>query len=63
MFGEELILGFKEDSSPEEYLDHLKNKTLPSVLQEYYVKKGDVFSMPVIEKIKPSDKLYKIIND
>ncbi|HMU77327.1 MAG TPA: peptidase U32 family protein [Bacteroidia bacterium] len=27
------------------------------------VKKGDVFSMPVIEKIKPSDKLYKIIND
>ena len=38
-----IILGFKEDSSPEEYLDHLKNKTLPSVLQEYYVKKGDVF--------------------
>jgi|GEM_PF-4326361 len=27
------------------------------------VKKGDVFSMPVTEKIKPSDKLYKIIND
>lgn len=38
-----IILGFKNDSSPEEYLDHLKNKTLPSVLQEYYVKKGDVF--------------------
>lgn len=38
-----IILGFKEDSSPEEYLDHLKSKTLPSVLQEYYVKKGDVF--------------------
>ena len=27
------------------------------------VKKGDVFSMPIAEKIKPSDKLYKIIND
>lgn len=38
-----IILGFKNDSSPEEYLDHLKTKTLPSVLQEYYVKKGDVF--------------------
>lgn len=38
-----IILGFKEDSSPEEYLNHLKNKTLPTVLQEFYVKKGDVF--------------------
>ncbi len=38
-----IILGFKENSSPEEYLDHLKNKSLPSVLQGYYVKKGDVF--------------------
>lgn len=38
-----IILGFKNDSSAEEYLEHLDNKTLPSVLQEYYVKKGDVF--------------------
>lgn len=38
-----IILGFKNDSSSEEYLDHLKNKTLPNVLQEYYVQKGDVF--------------------
>lgn len=38
-----IILGFKNDSSPEEYLQHLENKTLPDVLQEYYVKKGDVF--------------------
>lgn len=38
-----IILGFKKDSSPEEYLEHLKNKTLPDVLQEFYVKKGDVF--------------------
>lgn len=38
-----IILGFKKDSSPEKYLEHLKNKTLPDVLQEFYVKKGDVF--------------------
>lgn len=38
-----IILGFKKDSSAEEYLQHLENKTLPSVLKEYYVKKGDVF--------------------
>ncbi|WCM42142.1 class I mannose-6-phosphate isomerase [Flavobacterium sp. CBA20B-1] len=38
-----IILGFKKDSSPEEYIQHLQNKTLPNVLQEYYVQKGDVF--------------------
>ena len=38
-----IILGFKEDSSPEEYLTNLENKTLPSILKEYKVKKGDVF--------------------
>lgn len=38
-----IILGFKKDSSAEEYVKHLENKTLPSVLKEYYVKKGDVF--------------------
>lgn len=38
-----IILGFKQDSSSEEYLQHLENKTLPSVLQEFYVKQGDVF--------------------
>lgn len=38
-----IILGFKENSSAEEYLSHLKNKTLPSILKEYKVKKGDVF--------------------
>lgn len=26
------------------------------------VKKGDVFSMPLHEKIRPSDKLYKVVN-
>lgn len=38
-----IILGFKKDSSPKEYVEHLKTKTLPDVLQEFYVKKGDVF--------------------
>lgn len=38
-----IILGFENESSPEEYLEHLKNKSLPSVLKEYYVKQGDVF--------------------
>ena len=38
-----IILGFKEDSSSEEYLENLNNKTLPSILKEYKVKKGDVF--------------------
>lgn len=38
-----IILGFKEQSSATEYLEHLNNKTLPSILQEYKVKEGDVF--------------------
>lgn len=38
-----IILGFKEDSSSEEYLEHLENKSLPTILKEYKVKKGDVF--------------------
>lgn len=38
-----IIVGFKENSSPEEYLHHLENKTLPSILKEIPVKQGDVF--------------------
>ncbi len=38
-----LIVGFKQKSSPEEYLKHLNNKTLVSILDEIPVKKGDVF--------------------
>jgi len=38
-----IILGFKEDSSSEEYVNHLNNKTLPTILREYKVKEGDVF--------------------
>lgn len=38
-----LILGFKEPSSPKQYLESLKNKTLLSILESKKVKKGDVF--------------------
>jgi mannose-6-phosphate isomerase len=38
-----LIVGFKEKSSPEEYVQHLENKTLLNILDTKKVKKGDVF--------------------
>lgn len=38
-----IIVGFKEDSSSKEYLDHLKNNTLVSILDDVKVKSGDVF--------------------
>lgn len=39
----ELIVGFKKDSSTDAYLNHLKNNSLLSILDEVKVKKGDVF--------------------
>lgn len=41
--GAEIIVGFKEKSSADEYLYHLENKSLPSILNKISVKKGDVF--------------------
>jgi mannose-6-phosphate isomerase len=38
-----LIVGFKEDSSKDEYLQKLESKNLLSILKEIPVKKGDVF--------------------
>ncbi|NDP26727.1 MAG: mannose-6-phosphate isomerase [Flavobacterium sp.] len=38
-----LIVGFKEDSNPAEYLENLKNKTLLSILDNVKVEVGDVF--------------------
>lgn len=38
-----LVVGFKEKSNSEEYLGHLKNKTLVTILDEIKVKTGDVF--------------------
>ncbi|MEY2629185.1 MAG: Mannose-6-phosphate isomerase ManA [Bacteroidota bacterium] len=40
-----LIVGFKEKSSPEEYLSHLKNKTLLDILDTKKVQSGDVFML------------------
>ncbi|WP_293893787.1 type I phosphomannose isomerase catalytic subunit [Flavobacterium sp.] len=38
-----LIVGFKEKSSPEEYLKHIQNKTIVAILDTKKVKQGDVF--------------------
>lgn len=38
-----IIVGFKEKSSPESYLESLKNNTLESLLDSVQVKPGDVF--------------------
>ena len=41
--GAELIVGFKEDSNADEYVENLKNKTLLSILDNVKVQVGDVF--------------------
>jgi mannose-6-phosphate isomerase len=38
-----IIVGFKEDSSKEEYLENLNNNSLVSILDDVKVKSGDVF--------------------
>jgi len=38
-----IIVGFKEDSSKEEYVKHLNDKTLVSILDDVKAKSGDVF--------------------
>lgn len=38
-----IIVGFKEDSNKEEYLNHLNNNTLVSILDDVKAKAGDVF--------------------
>lgn len=38
-----IIVGFKEKSNADEYLENLKNKTLFSILDDVKVKEGDVF--------------------
>jgi len=38
-----IIVGFKKDSSKEEYLKHLNDKTLVSILDDVKAKSGDVF--------------------
>ncbi len=41
-----LIVGFKEDTTAEEYLHHLENKTLVEILNFDEVKRGDVYFIP-----------------
>ncbi|CAM1363941.1 Mannose-6-phosphate isomerase, type 1 [Tenacibaculum litoreum] len=41
-----IIIGFKENSSKEEYIQHLNNKTLLSILNVDKVSKGDVYFVP-----------------
>ncbi|MNK00910.1 putative mannose-6-phosphate isomerase YvyI [compost metagenome] len=41
--GSRIIVGFKEKSSQEQYLEHLQSKDLIEILNEVEVKKGDVF--------------------
>jgi mannose-6-phosphate isomerase len=38
-----IIVGFKENSNANDYLEHLKNNTLVSILDDVKVKAGDVF--------------------
>lgn len=40
--GARVVVDFKEGVTQEDYLSHLKSKTLPSILKEIPVKKGDV---------------------
>ncbi len=41
--GSRLIVGFKQESSPEEYLQHIHNKTIVDILDTKNVQHGDVF--------------------
>ncbi|MCD7962519.1 MAG: class I mannose-6-phosphate isomerase [Rikenellaceae bacterium] len=41
-----IYLGFSKNISREEYIDHLNNKTIQSVLKKEKVKKGDMFYLP-----------------
>lgn len=44
--GAELILGFQKDTDKKEYLEHLRQNTLPGLLNVEKVKKGDCFFIP-----------------
>lgn len=41
--GSRIIVGFKDDSSPKEYVKHLEDDTLVSILDTVKAKSGDVF--------------------
>lgn len=68
----ELIVGFKRKITKEQYLEHLKNKTLTEILNSEKVQSGDVFYLPsgrihaigagilLIEVQQSSDITYRI---
>lgn len=45
--GANLIVGFNQNITPETYLEHLKNKTLPKILNFDKVKTGDTYFIEV----------------
>lgn len=45
--GANLIVGFNQDMTPEKYLSHLENKTLPEILNFDEVKTGDTYFIEV----------------
>jgi mannose-6-phosphate isomerase len=57
-----LISGFNREINQKEFLEHLKNKTLPEILNYETVKSGDVFYIPAgrIHAIGPGITLAEI---
>jgi mannose-6-phosphate isomerase len=70
--GAEVTIGFKDKVTKEQYLENLKDKTLPEILNTEKVEKGDVFFLPagrihaigagvlLIEVQQASDITYRI---
>ncbi|NLZ94674.1 MAG: mannose-6-phosphate isomerase, partial [Bacteroidales bacterium] len=44
--GASIYSGFKERITPEKYVERIKNNTFTDVIEEHFVKKGDVYFMP-----------------
>jgi mannose-6-phosphate isomerase len=69
-----IYVGFNKPVEKQEYIDAVKNKKIPSLLQYYPVNKGDLFFIPagtvhalgkgvsVVEIQQPSDITYRIFD-
>ena len=44
--GASIYSGFKEEITPEEYVERIENNTFTDVIEEHFVKEGDVYFMP-----------------
>ena len=72
--GSHVYLGFKDQITPEEYYQRIKDNTITEVLADHIVKPGDVFSIPagrvhalcggimVAEVQQSSDATYRIFD-